>query len=79
LVLVPGRLVALPVLPRRESVASEPVLRVDDPDGFDHHERTARRVVETAGAFDVVGVPADGLPVVLVVGIGRFDDARAAE
>ncbi len=47
--------------------APQPVLGMDDPLRLDHHERPGRRFVERARPFDMVGLPAEGRPVVLEV------------
>lgn len=67
------------MLAGRQAVASQPVFGVDDPVRLDDNERTDRWVVETAGLFDLVGLPADGLPVVQVVGATGFEHSCFTE
>jgi hypothetical protein len=55
------------------------VLGVDDTLGCDDADRAQGRLVQGAGAFHVVGLPAHDRPVVVEARIAGFQDAGGAE
>ncbi|GHI74879.1 hypothetical protein Sspor_04400 [Streptomyces spororaveus] len=58
-----------PELTRRETLAPQPVLGIDDPLGLDHHERSRCWFIERTRPFDMVGLPAERRPVVPEIGV----------
>jgi hypothetical protein len=69
----------VPVLARCVPLALQPVFGIDNALCLDHEKRVAPWLVQRPRAFDVLGLPPVGGPIVTMVGLAGADDPYLAE